>query len=106
MSDDDLRWYVPGFVGRRRRESVADTVVDVHVTGQVRNGRPSASSPDYLPTRYSLALRRQASNRVRKVKGEELLPAVRPGSCTGCEGWGVVGAHRTRCPRCQGSGEE
>jgi DnaJ-class molecular chaperone len=105
MSDDDLQWYVPGFVGRRRREAKGgDTIVDVQVTGHNGNGRPA--DPDYRPTRYQMALRRQASNRVRKAKGEEMLPAIRPGSCTVCEGWGVTGAHRVRCPRCQGTGEE
>jgi hypothetical protein len=106
MSDDDLQWYVPGFVGRRRREAKGgDTIVDVRIGGM--NGAvPIVPDPDYRPTRYQMALRRQASNRVRKAKGEGLLPAIRPGSCTGCEGWGVTGAHRVRCPRCQGTGEE
>jgi hypothetical protein len=105
VNDDDLRWYSPGFVGRRRREAkTTDTIVDVHVSSST-NGHVT-SEEGYRPTRYQMALRRQASNRVRKAKGEELLPAVRPGSCTGCDGWGVTGAHRTRCPRCQGSGEE
>jgi hypothetical protein len=56
------------------------------------------------PTRYALALRRQAANRQRVAAGVRALPMVRPGDCQLCEGWGVVGPGRERCQRCQGSG--
>jgi hypothetical protein len=56
------------------------------------------------PTRYALALRRQATNRARKRNGKPTVPEIRAGDCSRCEGWGVVGVKRDRCPVCGGSG--
>lgn len=126
VSDDDLRWYVPGFVGRRRRKAPErrirfsspdpDTVLVVTLNGDRRpplaRGKQAPSmyaAPDlarHRPTRYALALRRQATNRARRARGEQVLPAIGPGGCRGCDGWGVVAGERERCPRCLGSGEE
>lgn len=56
------------------------------------------------PTRYALALRRQAANRVRAGQGKPALPTMGPGSCKACGGWGVSGSNRTRCTVCGGTG--
>jgi hypothetical protein len=56
------------------------------------------------PTRYALALRRQAANRVRLAAGREPLANIGPGGCEACGGWGVAGSNRTRCPACGGTG--
>jgi hypothetical protein len=118
---DELQWYVPGFVGRRQRprassgtaKSEEGSIVSVRMTPDGNRApaprgvsRAVALRPvDSGPTRYSLALRRQASNRVRQGKGDARLPPIRPGTCEACDGWGVVGATRGRCSRCQGTGD-
>lgn len=56
------------------------------------------------PTRYALALRRQAANRVRQQQGKGALPGIGPGGCSACDGWGVSGPGRKRCSACGGTG--
>lgn len=71
-------------------------IVKVTTNGPEQNGLG--------PTRYALHLRRQAANRIRRDKGLPVLPPVRPGQCSQCQGWGVVDGNRRRCPVCGGSG--
>lgn len=58
------------------------------------------------PTRRQLYLRRKAANRSRAATGwgHRQLPDIRPGKCEPCEGWGVIGQARVRCPTCDGTG--
>lgn len=79
----------------------ADDGITVSVNvGKAREGGEPESLP---PTRYSMALRRQAANRARKRLDQQLLPEVRAGSCDHCAGWGVHNGDR--CKRCNGSGD-
>jgi hypothetical protein len=71
-------------------------VVKVTTGGAVPEGLP--------PTRYHLHLRRQAANRIRLERGEKVLPPIRPGNCSVCDGWGVVRDKRQRCSACGGAG--
>lgn len=57
------------------------------------------------PTRRQLVLRRRAANRSRVAEGQRPRPALEPGDCEGCGGWGVVGQARLRCPACAGAGD-
>lgn len=102
--DDTLEGYVPG--GKRRKMTAgegleAGIMVTVGLDGKVRG----LGEPEREPTRYALALRRQASNRARQKAGQQQLPAIGAGSCERCEGWGVLGKSRQRCPDCGGNGE-
>lgn len=56
-------------------------------------------------TRRQRALRRAAANRARAREGlGGPKPAVEPGRCEGCQGWGVLGRARLRCSLCGGEG--
>jgi hypothetical protein len=120
---DGTRWLGPNgepLAGPPTEAAPARVVVTsstggIVVTGRLDDGRPvvrradgsivgdAQSSPE--PTRYSQALRRQAANRTRRVRGLAALPEVAPGSCSQCGGWGVIPPDRERCPRCNGRGE-
>jgi hypothetical protein len=91
---DDVERLVPGV-------DVKSSPGGIVVTGRLDDGRPAGPEP----TRYSQALRRQAANRTRRVRGLAALPEVAPGSCGQCGGWGVIPPDRERCPRCNGRGE-
>jgi hypothetical protein len=68
------------------------------------NGHVSEPSTD-RPTRFALMMRRQRANAARKQGGRQQLPAILPGDCPTCAGFGVYGSERERCQRCGGSGE-
>lgn len=93
--DDTLAGYVPGKARGSLRVSTQNGIVATVTL-------PKAPEPE--PTRYALALRRQASNRARRLKGDPVLPSIAAGSCSRCEGWGVLGSTRQRCPECGGRG--
>lgn len=97
MPDDDLKPR-QSRSGRAIGGKTPDGGVIVKVT--TNGARPS--SPE--PTRYARHLRRQAANRIRVERGEKPLPAVRPGDCGACGGWGVLSGNRVRCTLCGGGG--
>lgn len=112
--DDDLARYQPP-VPRRPREVVevdaseAGIVATVRMDGQREDPRPNHTSgardmAAHQPTRYSESLRRQAANRARRRAGLQPLPALTAGDCVPCDGWGVRGPRRERCPHCNGRG--
>lgn len=72
-------------------------------TGIVATVSVGSKTPKGEPTRYALALRRRAANRVRLRQGGGELPPIRPGNCVPCQGWGVVGGGQ-RCKACGGTG--
>jgi hypothetical protein len=105
--DDTIDQYVPGRPkGARAKLTTTTGAGGIVVTASVSHSaaRPLETDGGREPTRYSLALRRQASNRARRAAGEAALPAIAPGDCSRCEGWGVLGSTRQRCPTCGGSG--
>jgi hypothetical protein len=107
-TDDTIDQYVPG-KPKGARAKLTTTAGDggIVVTASVTHGaaRPLETDGGREPTRYALALRRQASNRARKAAGQPVLPQIGPGSCVRCEGWGVLGQSRQRCPGCGGRGD-
>lgn len=106
--DDTIDQYVPGKVkGARAKLTTTAGEGGIVVTASVTHGaaKPLETDGGREPTRYSLALRRQASNRARRAAGQASLPAIAAGSCERCEGWGVLGQSRQRCPTCGGRGD-
>lgn len=53
-----------------------------------------------LPLR-AVILRRRAA---RRTSVGSWKPAIHPGDCGGCGGWGVVRSSGVRCSRCDGTG--
>jgi hypothetical protein len=53
------------------------------------NGHVSEPSQD-RPTRFALMMRRQRANAARKQGGRQQLPAILPGDCPTCAGFGVI----------------
>lgn len=106
--DDDLDQYGPPL--RASGPIMAGQTVMVDTDGGIvarvsLNGRAPEPEPDGgEPTRYAQHLRRQAANRARRARDLPTLPMIGPGSCEACEGWGVRGERRERCPHCDGRG--
>jgi hypothetical protein len=87
---------------RSRGSAIGTTTENGGVVVKVTTGQVAPESPP--PTRYHLHLRRQAANRIRLERGEKVLPPIKPGSCSACDGWGVVRDKRQRCSACGGRG--
>jgi hypothetical protein len=91
--------------GRKRRSrgsAIGTTTENGGVIVKVTTGKTPPEPK--APTRYALHLRRQAANRIRLERGEKVLPPIRPGNCSTCDGWGVVRDKRQRCSVCGGTG--
>lgn len=79
-------------------------IVKVTVGGNIETTAGPDAPGQLEPTRYARHLRRQAANRIRLERGEKVLPPIKPGRCSRCDGWGVVAGKRVRCSDCGGTG--